>query len=60
MVKHIVLWTLKDQAEGRSKQDNLSIAKQKLEAMNGKIQGMTRLEIGINFNKREGSRDLAL
>jgi hypothetical protein len=60
MVKHIVLWTFKETAEGRSKQENIILAKQKLEAMTGKIPGLTHLEIGINYNKREGSWDLAL
>jgi hypothetical protein len=60
MIKHIVLWTLKESAEGRSKQENLVLAKQKLEAMAGKIPGMTRLEVGINFQTREGAWDLAL
>jgi hypothetical protein len=60
MIKHIVLWTLKETAEGRSKQENLVLAKQKLEAMAGKIPGLTHLEIGINYNQREGSWDLAL
>jgi len=60
MVKHIVLWTLKETAEGRSKQENLLLAKQKLEAMAGKVPGMTRLEVGINFQTRDGAWDLAL
>jgi hypothetical protein len=60
MIKHIVLWTFKEQAEGRSKQENLILARQKLDAMNGKIPGMMRLEVGINFQTREGAWDLAL
>lgn len=60
MVKHIVLWTFKETAEGRSKQENLVLAKQKLEAMAGKVPGMTHLEVGINFQAREGAWDLAL
>ncbi|HTY07618.1 MAG TPA: Dabb family protein [Candidatus Edwardsbacteria bacterium] len=60
MVKHIVLWTFKPQADGRSKQENLAIAKQKLEAMNGKIPGLKHLEVGINYNQRQGAWDLAL
>lgn len=60
MVKHIVLWTFKEQADGHSKRENLGAAKEQLEAMNGKIPGMTRLEVGINFQAREGAWDLAL
>ena len=60
MVKHIVLWTFKENAAGQGKQENLTAAKEKLEAMNGKIPGMTHLEAGINFQTREGAWDLAL
>ena len=30
MVKHIVLWTFRSQAEGRSKQENIELAREKL------------------------------
>jgi hypothetical protein len=60
MIKHIVLWTIKQSADGRGKQENLILAKERLEAMAGKIPGMTRLEIGSNFQTREGAWDLAL
>jgi hypothetical protein len=60
MVKHIVLWTFRETAAGRDKQENLQRAKEKLEAMAGKIPGMTRLEVGINVQTREGAWDLAL
>jgi hypothetical protein len=60
MIKHIVMWTFKETAPGRGKQENLMLAKEKLEAMVGKIPGMTQLEAGINFQPREGAWDLAL
>lgn len=60
MIKHIVLWTFKEQAGGQSKQENLRAAKEKLEAMSGKIPGMTHLEVGLSYQTREGAWDLAL
>lgn len=48
MIKHIVLWKLKDEAEGRSKRDNAIELKRQLEYLNGKIPGLLYLEVGIN------------
>ena len=33
MIKHIVMWKLKDEAEGSDKQTNAKIMKSKLEAL---------------------------
>lgn len=46
MVKHIVLWRLKNKADAAR-------CKQELESMRGKIPGLLSLEVGINF--AEGS-----
>lgn len=46
MVKHIVLWRLKNKADAAR-------IKQELESMRGKIPGLTSLEVGLNF--AEGS-----
>lgn len=50
MVKHIVLWQLCDEADGRTKWENAKIMKERLEALNGKIDGLVSLEVGINEN----------
>jgi hypothetical protein len=60
MVKHIVVWRLKDQADGRPKGENAKLIKEKLEALNGRIPGLLRLEVGIDFSLTEDSGDLAL
>lgn len=46
MVKHIVLWRLKNKAD-------VARVKQELESMRGKIPGLVNLEVGVNF--AEGS-----
>jgi hypothetical protein len=46
MVKHIVLWRLKNKAD-------VARVKQELEGMRGKIPGLLSLEVGVNF--AEGS-----
>ena len=60
MIKHIVMWRLKDEAMGRSKAENAQLMKQKLEALNGQMPGMRMLEIGIDFAGGEGASDVVL
>lgn len=60
MIKHIVLWRLFEFADGRSKHENAEIIKSKLENLNGKIPGLIKLEVGIDFSKSEQSSDIAL
>ena len=42
MIKHIVMWRLKDKADAAG-------IKQQLESMRGKIPGLLALEVGVNF-----------
>lgn len=49
MVKHIVMWKLKEEAHGNDKATNAHLIKEKLEALNGQISGLIRLEVGIDF-----------
>jgi len=60
MIKHIVMWRLKDQANGNEKATNASRIKQMLEALNGKIPGMLKLEVGIDYSATDQSCNLAL
>jgi Stress responsive A/B Barrel Domain len=60
MIKHIVLWKLKDIAEGATKQQNALKIKVLLEEMRGKIPGMLKLEVGLNFEKSGDAADVSL
>ena len=60
MIKHIVMWKLKDFSEGRSKAENIQIMKSMLEALNGKIPGLEMLEVGLNINTSDMGFDLVL
>jgi hypothetical protein len=60
MIKHIVLWTLKDFAEGAAKQENALKIKAMLENMCGKIPGMLKLEVGLNFVASDSASDISL
>ena len=48
MIRHIVMWNLKDQAEGNPKTTNATMIKAKLEGLVGKIQGLHRMEVNLN------------
>jgi protein-L-isoaspartate O-methyltransferase len=60
MVKHIVLFKLKDWAEGASRADNARLAKASLEALRGKIPGLLELVVGLNPDPNDPSYDLVL
>lgn len=62
MIKHIVLWKLKDEAEGRSKIENAHLMKTKLEALPLLISELNAVEVGINMfdNKEASISDLVL
>lgn len=60
MIKHIVIWQLKEFAEGNGRERNAMLVKQKLETLRGRIPGMGTLEVGIDFSRSENSGDIAL
>ena len=55
MLHHIVMWTLKDFAEGNPKSVNLKILKEKLENLKLLIPEIKELEVGINMESSEFS-----
>jgi nitrate/nitrite-specific signal transduction histidine kinase len=60
MVKHIVLWKLKDQAEGAPKRENAKKLKEMLEGLTKKISQIRELEVGFQLEPSEGAFDVAL
>lgn len=54
------MWRLRDNAHGNDRQTNAYLIKEKLEALRGKMQGMTALEVGIDFSRSESSGDVVL
>jgi hypothetical protein len=60
MVKHVVMWKLKDSAEGNSKLENQKLTKEKLLGLKQKILQIDSMEVGINFNPSEAAYDVVL
>lgn len=60
MVKHIVMWKLKDRAEGNDKEGNRKLIISKLLALESIIEELETIEMGENFNPTEAAYDLVL
>ncbi|MDW7732565.1 MAG: Dabb family protein [Methanolobus sp.] len=60
MLKHIVMWKLKDVAEGRSGQENADLMKEMLGSLKGMIPEIGKIEVGININSSDAAFDVVL
>ena len=60
MIKHIVMWRLKDNAHGNDSMTNAIRIKDKLEALRDTIPGIAALEVGIDYSRSDSSSDVLL
>ncbi len=60
MVKHIVMWTFRERAEGRSRDENIAMAVEILNGLRYKVPTVRFLEVGRNITRSDGAFDLAL
>jgi len=60
MIKHIVMWKLKETAAGRTKAENALLLQEKLEALPAKIAEIKHAEVGINFDESDAAFDIVL
>lgn len=60
MIHHVVMWKLKDSAEGNSKAENAQIIKQKLEDLIEVIPQIESIHVGINIENQYSNFDLIL
>ena len=56
MIKHIVMWKLKD----NNKEENAKKIKTMLEGLKSEIKEIEEIEVGININKSDASMDVCL
>jgi len=52
MIRHIVMWKLKEKAEGASKQKNAEKLKLILEGLRANIEEIKNVEVGIQINEK--------
>lgn len=60
MIKHIVMWTIKDSVDGKTKEQNILRLKVMLDNLKKKIPVIKALEVGVNYNSSPAAFDLVL
>ncbi len=60
MVKHIVMWKVKEHEVHGTKEEVMHKIKKGLEGLKGKIDGLEEIEVGINFNASDAAFDVVL
>jgi hypothetical protein len=60
MLKHVVMWKLKNFAEGRSRPENAALIAEMLEALPAKIPEIKTLQVGFDVVRGDGSFDVVL
>ena len=60
MIRHVVMWKLKDSAEGKTKAENIQWIREHLMALCSVIPQIKRMEIGTDMTGSETSMDLML
>jgi hypothetical protein len=60
MLKHIVMWKLKDEALGMKKPALAAEMKKRLEALVGQVPSIRGFEVGLNVLEAETASDITL
>jgi len=60
MIKHVVMWKLKEEAGGHSSSQNAQELKRRLEVLPASISCIRFLEVGLNFAEGEAAWDVVL
>ncbi len=60
MIKHVVMWKLKDEAQGNTKEENQRIIRERLLALPAIIPEIKKMEIFFDISHTDMSMDLML
>jgi len=60
MFKHVVMWRLKPEADGRSRWENAVELKERLERLPPRIPELRDLEVGLNVSSSDAAADILL
>ncbi len=60
MIKHIVLWNFKEEAEGAKKEENMQIVRDRLYSLQPIIPEILSMEIGTDIGCGRDTFDMAL
>lgn len=50
MIRHLVMWRLHDEADGRGREENARRIQEALEGLRGRIPGLLAIEVGVDFS----------
>ena len=60
MIRHVVMWKFKQEAEGKNKEENMQAAKDMLYSLVPRISEIKRMEIAFDVTHSNASMDLML
>lgn len=60
MVRHIVMWTLKEEVDGVPAKENAAKMKEMLEALNGRIPGLHKVDVSYDIFEAVPECDIIL
>ena len=60
MIRHVVMWKFKENAEGRTKKENMELVRERLLALPALIKEIRRLEVGFDQKGTDSSYDVML
>jgi len=60
MIKHVVFFKMKEEAEGRAGTENAKMLAEKFTDISGKIPGVVSVETGFNYNSEKQFYELCL
>ena len=60
MIRHVVMWKFKSEAEGKTREENMGIVRDRLYALLPVIPQLKKMEIGFDISRTDTSMDLML
>ena len=60
MIRHVVMWKFKENAEGRTRKENMELVRERLLALPALIPTIRRLEVGFDTRGTDSSWDVML
>ncbi len=60
MIRHIVMWNIEDGVNGRTKEENGLLFKEKIEALKSTIAEIVEIEVALDILHTDQSRDMVL
>ena len=60
MIRHVVMWKFNNEAEGKTKEENMAIVRERLYALLPIIPELKRMEIGCDISHTDMTMDLML